>query len=103
MSTKNFGYMLIIFGFFISFVMFVFSDWTEQFSLLGNIRYSNLINYQYDCTMVTSIHQLCESFEFALGKALILPFSFIVIGLMVSLNIISEELTRKILPFLKSK
>jgi len=104
MSVKNFGSTIIIIGFFISFIMFAYSDWTDQLSLFGNIRFSTFMEIDYDCDDSSSLSKMltpdCKKFYLPLGQALILPIFIIIIGIMINKRIISNKFILKIFPFL---
>ena len=96
MSANHFGQTIIIIGVFIAFVMFFLADWLGNVDFMQNIRYASLI-----CTE-KSTYSGCakDAFEIKLGQGLIFPLVLISIGLIISRNIISENVLCKFLPFI---
>ena len=106
MTTKNFGYLLIILGILSSLVMFILSDWDESLSLMGNLKHASLI-----CSEAREGHTESRGFYYiscittsvTLGQGLILSLSVIAIGLIFSINLLPNNLTSKLLPFLENE
>ena len=98
MSANKFGQTLIIIGAFIVFVMFFLADWLSTIDFMQNIRYATLI-----CTeKATYPYSGCakDAFEIKLGQGLIFPLVLISIGLLITRDIISENILCQYLPFI---
>jgi len=74
----------------------MFSDWKIKHTLMGNLRYSGLIDIP--CAME---YVRCKEFPITLGQGLLLPLFLISMGVMIARSIISDCVVKKYFHFLE--
>lgn len=99
MTTKGFGLLLIVIGSLLVFYLFSISDWQEGRTFLGNIRWASV--YESGCTYLR-YGKICDE-TIPLGTMLLIPFALISLGLIINREALPENVTIKILPFLRKK
>lgn len=92
MNSKSFGTILIILGLLLIITFFVFSEWNVNLDFIENIRYAMIYEFESSRTYAKE--------GVRLGQALLAPLALISIGYLLRNEIISQEIIKKILPFI---
>jgi len=116
MKIKSFGILLIIFGIFLIFACFLFSDWSTNLNFIQNIKYSTLIELSsqvgykggyspagelFGASFTPPSKDFKPALAITLGEGLLLSIFVICMGILFNREVFDSKVIIKFFPFLE--